>query len=69
MNAPSREFLVQQAIMGAVWNEYRHVLRIHRGSAARALRYLDADDGSLIPGNLVVAITREFHKLSERWAA
>lgn len=66
---PSRCFLIQQAVIGAIWTEYRHTLRVHRGSVAGVLRGLRADDADHIPGNLIVAITNEFRALSERWAA
>ena len=68
MNAPSREFMMRQAIINAIWDEYRWTLRVHRGSVAGVLRVLHADDAEHIPGNLIVAITREFHKLEKRFA-
>jgi hypothetical protein len=62
--SPSREFMVRQAVLNAVWNEYPTLLKTS-GSIASVLRFFVYSIG--IPGNLIVAITNEFHKLQQRY--
>jgi len=66
MSAPSREFMIRQAILNAVWSDYRASLAWH-GSMRAVLCALHADRADSIPGNLIVAITKEFHKLAQRY--
>jgi hypothetical protein len=63
---PSRRFMIQQAVLNAVQNEWPGIVTTEylRSTIRRYTR-----GGTSLPGWLEAAVCREFRALTERWAA